>query len=142
MNGRDFCLFVQNATTLWENWQGSFPQGTSSDNHIMFGGGVGTAVYRHIAGLAMCPGATAWSCLDIRPAPDTIARLRSARAWVHSHSSFTLHPASFTPHPSPSTSPFTLTLHPSPLHPPPFISPSTLHPYPSHPPPRSPLHPH
>ena len=73
---------MQNATTLWENWKGSFPHGTSSDNHIMFGGGVGTAVYRHLTGLSMCRQSVAWGCIDVRPLPEMIHRLRSANASV------------------------------------------------------------
>lgn len=73
-------MVSQGATTLWENWQGSLPWGSSSDNHIMFGGGVGTFTYRHLAGLRQGAGSVAWRHIDVRPIPDAVSRLRSANA--------------------------------------------------------------
>ena len=74
-------MISQGATTLWENWQGQLPQGASgSNNHIMFGGGVGTILYKALAGLAN--GGIAWREVAMRPLPAAIERLGSANASV------------------------------------------------------------
>jgi alpha-L-rhamnosidase len=44
-------MIANNATTLWEAWEGTPTSQVSSRNHIMFGGGIGTWGYRGLAGL-------------------------------------------------------------------------------------------
>jgi len=76
-------MVSQGATTLWENWQGSLPWGSSSDNHIMFGGGVGTFTYKHLVGLSSGGNTTAWRSISMRPLPAAVERLRWANGSVH-----------------------------------------------------------
>lgn len=76
-------MIAQGATTLWENWQGSLPSGAAgSNNHIMFGGNVGTISYTSLAGLKNAKGSVAWRNISMRPLPEAIDRLGFANASV------------------------------------------------------------
>lgn len=104
-------MLNQGGTTLWENWRGSLPNGAAgSNNHIMFGGGVGTQPYVALGGISNGRGlgdgrnssSTAWELIEIRPLPAAIEALAFASAsthtprgvvavrWTHSDSAFAL----------------------------------------------------
>jgi hypothetical protein len=74
-------MIAEGATTLWENWQGSLPQGAKgSNNHIMFGGGVGTIPYTGFGGLSNGRLAAGWEGVEIRPMPPVVEALPFASA--------------------------------------------------------------
>jgi hypothetical protein len=85
-------MIDQGGTTLWENWRGSLPNGAAgSNNHIMFGGGVGTQPYVALGGISNGRGltgsrnssSTAWELIEIRPLPPAIDALPFASASTH-----------------------------------------------------------
>ena len=85
-------MIDQGGTTLWENWKGSLPNGAAgSNNHIMFGGGVGTQPYVAFGGISNGRGlsdgrnssSTAWELIEIRPLPAAIEALPFSSASTH-----------------------------------------------------------
>lgn len=77
-------MVAQNATTLWEAWEGTATQQVSSRNHIMFGGGVGAFVYSALGGLDTVSNATCsgWQHVKVGPAAAAAARLPDGKASV------------------------------------------------------------
>lgn len=76
-------MISQGATTLWENWHGALPSGAvGSNNHIMFGGNVGTIAYTSFAGLQNAKGSVAWRNISMRPLPAAIEWLGRANASI------------------------------------------------------------
>lgn len=77
-------MLQQNATTLWEAWEGTATTQVSSRNHIMFGGNLGTALYAMLAGLdTACNASTGgWQHVRVGPVAAAAARLGSGSATV------------------------------------------------------------
>jgi alpha-L-rhamnosidase len=68
-------MIQQQATTLWEAWEGTPTKQVSSRNHIMFGGNVGTWFATAVAGLDTLSNATSSGWKDILIAPTAAALL-------------------------------------------------------------------
>ena len=73
-------MVSQGATTLWEAWEGTHTEQTSSWNHIMFGGNIHTWVYSTLAGIDTAVNGTTggWETIIFRPAAAAMLTLGSA----------------------------------------------------------------
>jgi hypothetical protein len=71
------------ATTLWERWNSDTHSGSSnSRNHIMFGGGIGSWFWRHVAGINIGGGTDAYDFTISPLLPHTLHAAVGAHAGV------------------------------------------------------------
>lgn len=77
-------MISEQATTLWESWEGTEHEQVGSRNHIMYGGNVGIYPYTALAGIDTVSSAasTAWHHLLMGPTPSAATLLGSASASV------------------------------------------------------------
>lgn len=59
-------MVMQQATTMWESWEGTEYKAVSSRNHIMFGS-QSSWYYQYIAGIKVAPDSAGWDHIHIAP---------------------------------------------------------------------------
>ena len=67
-------FLTQNATTLWESWEGTSTVWHGSRNHIMFGAGIGTLYYEHFLGITSVT--NGFQEIKVQPLPSAIMQIQ------------------------------------------------------------------